>query len=167
MNSQLRTFFATSVTHQRVSHFHRTRMAELLIETLLHYRDQRVYRLHDFVVMPDHFHVILTPSEKLSLERVMQRIKGGFSFRAGKEINPLSAIWQRSFTHHLILNPEDMEHHHEYVIQNPVRAGLAATPQDYPWSSAQRRFRMDSVDEIYLNILAGQTFRRREGSNRG
>jgi len=72
--------------------------------------------------------------------------KGGFSFRAGKEIHVRSEIWQRSFTHHLILNAENLEHHREYVLHNPVKARLVSKPEDYPYSSAQSHFRMDIVD---------------------
>ena len=144
--SQHRLFFATSVTYQRQPHFRDSRMANLFLETLFHYRKQGGYRLHDFVLMPDHFHIILTPSEKLSLEQSVQRIKGGFSFHAGKATHARSEIWQRSFTHHLILNTEDLEHHREYVLQNPVRARLVSKPEDYPYSSVQPRFRMDIVD---------------------
>jgi REP element-mobilizing transposase RayT len=96
-------------------------MAQLFLETLFHYRKEGAFLLHEFVVMLDHFHVILTPSDKLSLERTIQRIKGGFSFRAGKEINPKMEIWQRSFTHRLLLNAEDYARHRDYICRNPVR----------------------------------------------
>jgi putative transposase len=43
------------------------------------YRTQKKYLLHEFVVMRDHFHLILTPTG-ITLERAMQLIKGRFSF---------------------------------------------------------------------------------------
>jgi REP element-mobilizing transposase RayT len=59
------------------------------------YREQRKYLLHEFVVMPDHFHLLITPIE--TLERALQLIKGSFSFRAKKELGFVGEIWQKSF----------------------------------------------------------------------
>jgi putative transposase len=59
-------------------------MAQLLVEILQQYRLQKEYLLHEFVVMPDHFHLLITPTE--TLERALQLIKGGFSYRASKGI---------------------------------------------------------------------------------
>jgi putative transposase len=76
-----RTFFITTVTAQRQPIFRRESTANLLIETLTHYRDEKKYLLHEFVIMPDHIHLLITPAEDISLERAIQFIKGGFSFR--------------------------------------------------------------------------------------
>jgi len=76
-----RIFFITTVTAQRVPIFHRDTTAQLLIETLAHYRDQRKFLLHEFVIMPDHVHALLTPAPEISLELALQFIKGGFSYR--------------------------------------------------------------------------------------
>jgi hypothetical protein len=75
-----RIFFITSVTAQRRPIFRREDTAELLISTLAHYHGQGKFLLHEFVVMPDHIHALLTPASEISLERVMQFIKGGVHF---------------------------------------------------------------------------------------
>jgi putative transposase len=138
--NQLRTFFITAVAHQREPHFRRAAIAELFLETLFHYRDAKVYLLHEFVVMPDHVHLILTPSAKFSLEKAVQRIKGGASFQVGKHISPKIEIWQPSFTQHLMLDEDDFQKHRDYVLDNPVRAGLVRHREDYPLSSVHRIF---------------------------
>ena len=120
-------------------------MAELFLETLFHYRDEKAFLLHEVVIMPDHFHLILTPAPKYSLEKAMQRIKGGFSFHVGKQMSSRIEVWQRSFTQHLILDIEDFQGHRDYVLDNPVRARLARTREDYPLSSVHRYFRMDAL----------------------
>ena len=58
-------------------------VAELLLETLQSYRG-RAYQLHEYVLMPDHFHILITPS--VTLERAVQYIKGGFSYKVKKEL---------------------------------------------------------------------------------
>ncbi len=52
------------------------RMAGLLVDVLYHYRREKKYLLHEFVVMPNHFHLLLTP--EITLERALQLIKGAF-----------------------------------------------------------------------------------------
>jgi putative transposase len=86
--------------------------------------------------MPDHFHLIVTPAEDVSLEKALQYIKGGFSFRVKKELALNSLVWEESFTNHRIRDAEDYQQHREYIHHNPVKAGLAKTPSAYPYSSA-------------------------------
>src|SRR5215813_1852053 len=109
------------------------------------YRAQGKFLLHEFVVMPDHAHLILTPDIKIPLERAVQFIKGGFSHRCAKESVFQGEIWQRGFTDHRIRDDADYERHREYIHMNPVRAGLVAKAQDYPYSSANPRFKLDAL----------------------
>ena len=140
MNSD-RLFFVTTNTIQRLPIFRRETTAKLLIDTLAHYRDAGKFLLHEFVVMPDHVHLLLTPANALSLERVMQFIKGGFSYRLDKR----GAVWQPSFTNHRIRDWEDYDQHREYIRMNPVRARLASTPEAYPYCSAAGALQLDAV----------------------
>ncbi|HEV2698627.1 MAG TPA: transposase [Terriglobales bacterium] len=129
-----RTFFITTVTWQRTPLFRYPQRAELMMDVLDHYREQEKYVLHEFVIMPDHLHLLITPATDISLERAVQLIEGGFSYRLGKERRGL--VWQESFTNHRIRDEQDYEHHAEYIRMNPVRACLAASPELYPYSSA-------------------------------
>jgi putative transposase len=134
-----RVFFVTTVTAQRRPIFRREETAELFIATLTHYRDAGKFLLHEFVVMSDHVHLLITPSEEISLERAVQFIKGGFSFRLKQ-----GSIWQSGFTNHHVRDDEDYERHREYILMNPVRARLVAKAEDYRWSSAFGDVRLDS-----------------------
>jgi REP-associated tyrosine transposase len=78
------TYFITSATYLKKSLFQSDRMANCFLEVLEHYRRQHKFLLHEFVLMPDHFHLLLTPTE--TLEKALQLIKGGFSFRARTEL---------------------------------------------------------------------------------
>ena len=75
------TYFVTTSTWEKKNILQSERMAELLINVLHHYRAQQKYLLHEFVVMPNHFHLLISPIKETTLERAMQLIKGGFSFR--------------------------------------------------------------------------------------
>src|SRR5262249_53405389 len=80
------TYFVTTNAHGGRAIFQSGRMANLVVDTLDSYRAQARYLLHEFVVMPNHLHLLITPLENTTLERSMQLIKGGFSFRAKREL---------------------------------------------------------------------------------
>jgi putative transposase len=136
-----RTFFITSVTAQRRALFQLTATADLLVDVFLHYREQGKYLLHDFVIMPDHFHALITPAPEISLERAVQFIKGGFSFRLRSSL----PVWQGSFTNHRIRDDQDFKRHREYIRMNPVRAGLAQRVEEYPHSSGTGNHALDAM----------------------
>jgi putative transposase len=109
-------------------------MARLLLDLLLHYRAEGKYLLHEFIVMQDHFHLLNSPRE--SLERAMQLIKGGFSFRAKRELRFMHEIWQPSFYDRRVRDAEEYFAFREYIRQNAPKRGLAARAEDYRYSSA-------------------------------
>src|SRR5256885_3513387 len=121
-----RTFFVTTVTWQRRPIFLDELKVTLLLEVLLHYRDQGKYLLHEFVIMPDHLHLLISPALDISLERAMQFIKGNFSYRLGKEAK--LKVWQESFTDHRIRDAEDYEKHRSYIHLHPMLPGLVIKP---------------------------------------
>ena len=104
------------------------------MDVMADYRGQGRYLLHEFVIMPDHLHALITPAPQFSLERAMQFIKGGFSFRVRQKEN--IRIWQESFTNHRIRDAEDYERHCSYIRLNPVRVKLVTDARAYPYSSA-------------------------------
>jgi putative transposase len=142
-----RTFFVTSVTWERRPLFRSERAATMFVETLFGYRDRGTFQLYEFVLMPDHVHLLLAPKPSLALERAMQFIKGGYSHRFTKETGPRMEIWERSFTNHRIRDAFDYEKHRSYIRSNPIRARLVKRPQDYPYSSAYPGFSLDEVPQ--------------------
>ena len=101
-----------------------------MMDVLRHY-DGTGYLLHAFVVMPDHLHVLLTPLE--AVEKSVQLIKGGFSFRAKRELGWNGEVWQSGFTDHRIRDSEDWQRHLEYIRLNPVEARLVEDSVLYEW----------------------------------
>ena len=122
----------TAVTAQRRSLFQVTATTELFQQTILDYRGQGKFQLHAFVIMPDHFHALIIPAPDVSLEKAMQFIKGGFSFR----LKSKQDVWTRSFNESQIMSREKFLSCVRHIEENPVRRGLAATVQAYPFSSA-------------------------------
>jgi putative transposase len=129
---EIRTYLITSVTAQRRSLFQITASAELLRQTIFDYREQGKFLLHAFVIMPDHFHAIMTPAPEVSLEKAVQFIKGGFSFRFKSKLD----VWMKSFNESQILTADKFRNTVHYIEQNPVRRGLVLSPEVYRYSSA-------------------------------
>ncbi len=138
-----RIFFVTTVTWERRPLFRSERAASLFLDTLFAYRDRGIFQLYEFVLMPNHIHLLLAPKPAIALERTMQFIKGGYSHRFMKESGSRMEIWERSFTNHRIRNWDDYEKHRRYTRLNPVHAGLAELPHDYHYSSAHPGFPLD------------------------
>jgi putative transposase len=136
------TYMVTSETWGRRSLLHVDWCAELFVKTLYQYRAAG-YLLHEFVLMPDHFHILLTP--RVTLEPAVQYIKGGFSFRAKKELGSNMEVWQKGFQDHRIRAFEDYVVHVRYIPGNPAKAGLFSRAQDHLWSSAHARFELDAM----------------------
>jgi len=144
-NTGYSTYFITADAFQKHSLFQSDRMAGLLVEVLFHYRSQEKYLLHEFVVMPDHFHLLLTPT--LTLERALQLIKGGFSFRAKKELGFAGEIWETSYYDHRVRDWEEYCAFRTYIHQNPVKKGLCVRAEEYPYSSARPGVALDPVPQ--------------------
>jgi putative transposase len=119
----------------------------------LNYGAQKKYLLHEFVVMPDHFHLILTPTG-IALERAVQFIKGGFSFQLNKSLKVKRNIWQTSFVDRRVRDSPEYERFKDYIWQNPVNCFLAKSPEEYPYSSANPLFKLDPVPQRLKPVSA-------------
>jgi len=97
------------------------------------------YSLHSFVVMPNHVHILISP--KTLLSRITNGIKGVTS-RHARSILALRQkhFWQDESFDHWVRSPEQFDTIRAYIENNPVKAGLAAQPEDWPWSSCTAIF---------------------------
>ncbi len=109
------------------------RNATLLIEVLRSYMAAGKFQIHDFVVMPDHIHLLLTVHANTTIEKAMQLIKGRFSYRLKHECGYLGEVWQVGFSKSRADDASSFERHRAYIAQNPVKAGLAERPTEYPY----------------------------------
>jgi len=105
----------------------------LLIDVLRSCVAERKFLLHDFVIMPDHLHLLLTVHENTTIEKAMQFIKGRFSFRLKREFQYLGEVWQSGFSETRADDEESFLRYREYIAQNPVKAGMVESPERYPY----------------------------------
>ncbi|HEX7961999.1 MAG TPA: transposase [Terriglobales bacterium] len=139
------TYFVTASMWMKKRLLQSQRSAELLIEMLYQYRSETNYSLHEFVVMPHHFHLLLTPLRPITLEAAVGMIKGAFSYQAASSFRFTKPIWQPSFMDRRVRNHSEYQRFRTYIHENPVKAHLAAAAQEFPFSSASEKFELDPV----------------------
>ena len=131
------TYSITAVTHERRRFFDDHRLARTVIRTLRSLSEVGIAHTHGFVVMPDHFHWLLTLRGG-TLSTLMARAKG----RSARQVNLLLGrvgmpIWQRGFHDRALRRDEDVRQVARYIVSNPLRAGLVRAIGDYPWWDAE------------------------------
>jgi putative transposase len=128
-----RIFFATTKTSMGMRLLQSERNASLLIEVLRSLVAEHRFKLHDFVIMPDHAHLLIEVAGEMTIEKAMQLIKGRFSHHLSHGFGYKGEVWQRGFTEVQVMNRENFELHREYIAQNPVKAGMAASVDEFPF----------------------------------
>ena len=129
--------------------------AQILLQTIVNHRDRRAYLLHEFVIMPDHLHILITPSVTTSLEKAVQLIKGGSSHAIHEQRRNGMEIWQLGFYDRTVRDAEDWDSKVEYIRLNPVRAKLAESAAEWRYSSASGCVALDPVPPRYLRVASG------------
>jgi putative transposase len=107
------------------------RFAGLLVDVLRSCVAAGRFQVLDFVVMPDHVHLLVSVDSDVS--KAMQFIKGGFSYRVKKEFGYPGEVWQRGFSEVRVEGEKNFEQHRQYIAQNPVRAGLVRPGEAFAW----------------------------------
>ena len=128
-----RTFFVTTKTSMGRRLLQSDRFAALFVDVLRSCMIARRFRVDDFVVMPDHVHLLVSVRGDVSIEKAMQFIKGGFSFRLKSRLD----VWMRSFNESQIMSEEKFRSCLRYIEENPVRRGLVRSPSEYQFGSAR------------------------------
>jgi len=138
--------FVTAATRDRRPLFETARIADLMVDTLLHYRKLGHYKLHGYVVMPSQLHLLLTP-QSIALAHAVELIRNGFAYRMDSEL----PTWEHGFTAYSVSNNQDLELVRTYLHQIPVRAKLAPAPALYPYSSAYRGGMVEATPPPVMN----------------
>ena len=93
------------------------------------------FLLHAWVIMPNHVHLLITPSTEVP--KLLRELKGSSARSANQILGRTGTpFWQRESYDRLVRNPTEFDRITNYIIQNPVQARLAVSPEAYRWSSA-------------------------------
>lgn len=136
-------YFATTKTRGNKRFFSDKRNSQILLNCIGNFRKEGRYRLLAFVIMPDHLHIMLEPNGKESISKIMHSIKRGSSRLMNQMWNRNGSVWQRSFYERIIRDEKEFWEKVNYIYNNPLEAGLAKSPEDYPYSSANPKVETD------------------------
>ena len=100
-------------------------------------------QLHAIVVMPNHVHLALSPRRdqqgwEFTIPKIMQEIKGISSHRINRELMHSGRVWQEASFDRVMRSADDLDMKIEYMINNPVRAGIVSAPSEYRWLWTER-----------------------------
>ena len=123
-------YFVTACCAERQRVFADSDKVRIALESLQRIEVRLSWRVEQVCFMPDHVHLLLSPQRDRhqSLSQFVQRWKTSVALRLGE------AVWQREFFDRLLRSEEKLEEKWNYIRENPVRAGLCADAEDYPFS---------------------------------
>lgn len=110
-----------------------------IVTASLHHRDGQTYALDAYCIMPNHVHIVLTPLEKpdgtyYALQAIMHAFKRHTARQANKLLRREGQFWQHESYDHVVRDPQEWERIVRYVLNNPVKAGLAGSWEDWAWT---------------------------------
>jgi REP element-mobilizing transposase RayT len=110
-------------------HMRNRRIAQTVVDALRHFDGKR-YRLIAWCVMPNHVHVVLSPCEGHQLQDILHAWKSYSAKAANQLLARTGHFWQREYFDHLVRNEASLSRIVQYVLENPLRAGL----RNWPWT---------------------------------
>lgn len=123
-------YLITFVTHHRKPVLANSAVHEAFL-TFCETARQRGVNIGRYVIMPDHVHLFLSHTREIRMGSWIGSLKRAL----GRALHGVDQpLWQRGFFDHLLRSSESYREKWTYVYQNPVRAGLVLTPEEWPYS---------------------------------
>ena len=136
-------FFITTSTYNDQRFFLNKERAEIVIDYIYRAKEKMIDFLLAFVVMPEHFHLLVVPKDKYSISQIMLFIKKGSSRVIHLNENTDGHLWTKRFFDRAIRSQQELIKTIEYIHTNPVKVGLEKEAIDYLFSSANLRWPTD------------------------
>lgn len=113
-------------------------LAEIVENALLYFDGER-YTLHAWCVMPNHVHTLFTPKTVFKMSEIIHSWKSFTATKCNDILRRTGKFWEREAFDRYIRNEQHYLNTLTYIENNPVKAGLCKTPNDWKWSSARLR----------------------------
>jgi len=110
------------------------RIAKLVAEALIKFDGNR-YELLAWVIMPNHVHLLLKTKHGYTLSEIMHSIKSFTAIKANMILGGKGRFWSPDYVDRFIRDRVHLTRVKSYIEENPVKAGLRGSPEDWPWSS--------------------------------
>ncbi|GAA3934659.1 transposase [Hymenobacter algoricola] len=106
-----------------------------LVADALHFFDGRAYTLICYCIMPNHVHLVAVLLEaEVSMMRALQSVKAHTAREANRLLGRTGQFWHRESYDHVVRSASEMQNVIAYALENPVRAGLTDSWQQWPCS---------------------------------
>jgi putative transposase len=110
-----------------------------IVKESLHYRNGKVFTLDAYSIMSNHFHLVFKPLPKSegkyhSISEIMHSLKLRVALEANKILGREGQFWQHESYDHVVRDEAEWRRIIQYVVNNPVKAGLVKEWQDWPWT---------------------------------
>ncbi len=106
-----------------------------VVAEAIHYRDVSVYELYAFCIMPNHVHLLVgVQRSDTSLYKILQSLKAFTARKCNTLLHREGAFWQHESYDHIVRDDAELTRIVEYLMNNPVKAGLCKEWQDWPWT---------------------------------
>lgn len=127
-------YFITTCTHERRAILTSNEVAKILSQEWHDAHDRHGWTIGRYVIMPDHVHFFCSAElDAKTLPSFMQAWKQWTSKRIRRELNLSGTIWQAEFFDHVLRSSDSYGQKWDYVKENPLRAGLVASADKWPW----------------------------------
>jgi len=137
---------------------------DLLRDCLNATKDIFDFEIDAFVILPDHFHVILSPKNINEFSKIMGYFKKEFTKAIGDEFKNSNisesrlkrnekGVWQRRFYEHIIRDEDDLRKHLDYIHYNPIKHGYVSSVNDWEFSSFNKFVQLNNYDEDWGSKL--------------
>ena len=126
------------ITFRTAAGYDLTQAAKDITLAAIKFHADKKYKLYACVVMKTHVHIILLPLEEskdsyFSLAQIMHSIKSYSANKIQKTLNKKGSVWLNENYDRIVRDEDDYLEKMNYVIYNPVKAGLVEEPKDYKW----------------------------------
>jgi len=132
-------YHVTSRTNNKINVFEKKQCQRIFLFILEEAQEKFCFELINFCVMPTHVHLLIKPADGTELPNIMQWIKTKSAKCWNRIKNTTDHFWGDRYFANAIQNENEFETVMNYIDQNPVKAGLAASPEDWKPSGAYLR----------------------------
>jgi putative transposase len=127
--------FITCSCYRRQPLLHADDRYESFLQTLETVRQRYDFLVGGYVVMPEHFHLLMSEPRKRDPSAVMFALKQTFAKRVMRKVPSLEHFWQKRFYDFNVYSHNKMVEKIHYMHHNPVVRGLVTSPSEWLWSS--------------------------------
>ena len=124
-------YHVTSRTNDRINVFESRIGQAIMLMILEEAKEKFKFTLHNFCIMPNHIHLLLTPQSEGNITKIMQWIKTHSAKRWNRIHGSTDHLWGERFFARIVSDMHDYITVFNYIEQNPVKAGLVTNPSDW------------------------------------